>query len=67
MSRLIIGSDGLMFVDLVDKQKQNSANELKRFRIPTSRRQTSGLCANAAEELNKGLTGTTPADGQSGE
>ena len=67
MSRVIIGSDGLMFVDLVDKQKQNSANELKRFRIPTSRRQTRGLCANAAEELNQGLPGTAQADGQSAE
>ena len=44
----------------------NNCNELNRLRIPTSRRQTSWLYTSAAEELNKGLSGTNPASGQSG-
>ena len=41
--------------------------ECNRLRIPTGRRQTSWLCASAAEELNEGLPETKPADGQSGD
>ena len=41
-------------------------NKLNRLRIPTGRRQSSWLCASAAEELNQGLPETNPASGQSG-
>ena len=59
--------NGLMtVVNLLNKYQRNRTNELNRLRIPTGRRQTTWLCASEAEELNQGLPGSNPADGQSG-
>ena len=59
--------NGLMtVVNLLNKYQRNRTNELNRLRISTGRRQTTWLCASEAEELNQGLPGSNPADGQSG-
>ena len=63
ISRLLHGSHGLMWTYYINRQSQNTINELKRLRMPKGRRQTNNwICTSPVEEKPPG---TRSAGGQS--